>query len=95
MAWVYILECSDGSYYVGSTTHLELRLWQHQQGVGAEYTRHRLPVRLVFSQECEHIAEAFNLEKRYQGWSRRKRKALIRGDYEALPGLSRGQTPLE
>ena len=95
MAWVYILECSDGSYYVGSTTHLELRLWQHQQGLGAEYTRHRLPVRLVFSQECEHIAEAFHLEKRYQGWSRKKREALISGDYEALPGLSRNQKPPE
>ena len=88
MAWVYILECADGSYYVGSTTNLDMRLHQHQQGMGAQYTRHRRPVRLVFAQECEHIAEAYTREKQYQGWSRKKREALIRGDYGALPGLA-------
>jgi putative endonuclease len=92
MAWVYILRCSDGSYYVGSTTDLAARLDQHQNGAGAAYTRRRRPVELVFSQECEHVAEAFALEKRYQGWSRKKREALIRGDFAALPGLSRGKS---
>src|SRR5690349_7309289 len=89
MPWVYMLRCSDGSLYVGSTRSLQLRMQQHAVGLGAEYTRHRLPVELVFSQECEHIGEAFALEKRYQGWSRAKREALIRGDYDALRGLSR------
>jgi putative endonuclease len=89
MAWVYLLGCRDGSYYVGSTRNLEARVWQHQNGEGAEYTRHRLPVELLWVHECERVDEAFALEKRIQGWSRAKREALIRGDFEALPGLSR------
>jgi putative endonuclease len=89
MAWVYLLGCRDGSYYVGSTRNLEARVWQHHNGEGAEYTRHRLPVELLWAHECERVDEAFALEKRIQGWSRAKREALIRGDFEALPGLSR------
>jgi len=89
MAWVYFLRCRDGSLYIGSTRSLQLRLHQHQIGQGAAYTRHRLPVELVFSQECEHIGEAFALEKRYQGWSRAKREALIAGDFDLLRGLSK------
>ena len=90
MAWVYLLGCRDGSYYVGSTRNLEARVWQHRNGLGAEYTRHRLPVELLWAHECERVDEAFALEKRIQGWSRAKREALIRGDYDALPWLSRG-----
>ncbi len=89
MAWMYILRCSDGSYYVGSARNLEGRVWQHQNGKGADYTRHRLPVELVFACECESVGQAFWLEKRVQGWSRRKREALIRGDFDALPGLAK------
>ena len=89
MAWMYILMCSDGSYYVGSTRNLDHRLWQHQNGLGAEYTKHRLPVELVYSVQCENVAEAFWLEKRVQNWSRKKREALIRGDFEALPDLAK------
>jgi putative endonuclease len=89
MAWVYLLRCRDGSCYVGSTRNLEARVWQHQNGEGAEYTRHRLSVELLWAHECERVDEAFALEKRIQGWSRAKREALVRGDYEALPGLSR------
>jgi putative endonuclease len=89
MAWMYILRCADDSYYVGSTRNLDGRLWQHQNGTAAEYTRHRLPVTLVYACECENVGQAFWLEKRVQGWSRRKREALIRGDFEALPGLAK------
>ena len=90
MAWAYIVECSDGSYYVGSTTDLELRLWQHNNSPeGAAYTRRRRPVRLVWAAEFDRIEEAFAFEKRVQGWGRAKRAALIRGDFDALPGLSR------
>ena len=89
MARVYILECADGSHYVGSTRNLEGRLWQHQQGPGAEYTKRRLPVKLVFSSHFERVDDADGVEKRVQGWSRAKREALIRGDYDALPGLSK------
>ncbi|MFF2275799.1 GIY-YIG nuclease family protein [Agromyces sp. NPDC058126] len=88
MPHVYILECADGSTYVGSTTDLERRLEQHRRGEGAAYTRRRLPVRLVFSQECSRIDEAFAMEKRVQGWSRAKRRALIEGRLGDLPALS-------
>ena len=88
MPFVYILQCRDGTYYVGSTTHLELRLTQHQTGHGSEYTRHRLPVELVWSQECEHVGEAFALEKQIQNWSRRKRQALVEGRFDLLPALA-------
>jgi putative endonuclease len=69
MAYVYILRCSDGSYYVGSTTSVEARVWQHQQGEGAAYTRRRLPVELVWVGEFEHVGAAFDFEKQVQGWS--------------------------
>jgi putative endonuclease len=89
MAHVYLLRCADDSYYVGSTRHLPHRVWEHQEGLAAEYTRRRRPVELVWSQECENIGEAFFWEKRIQNWSRAKREALIRGDYQALPKLAK------
>ncbi|MET3961679.1 putative endonuclease [Marmoricola sp. OAE513] len=91
MAWTYILQCLDGSYYVGSTTLLEARVYQHQRGMGAEYTRRRLPVVLVWAEEFETIPEAFAFEKKVQNWSRAKREALIEGRYDDLPGLARGR----
>ena len=90
MADTYILECSDGSYYVGSTTNLDARLSQHNSDTdGPLYTRRRRPVKLVWNAPFESTIEAFAFEKRVQGWSRKKREALIRGDYDALPALSR------
>ena len=86
-AWVYILECSDGSYYVGSTTELDRRVWEHNEGLGAAYTRHRRPVRLLWSASYERVDEAFAFEKQVQGWSRRKREALIQGRLEDLARL--------
>jgi putative endonuclease len=67
MPYVYILRCSDSSYYVGSTRNLENRLWQHATGMGAKYTSTRLPVELVFAQEYERIDEAYAREKQIQG----------------------------
>jgi len=89
MSWMYILECSDGSYYVGSTRDLALRLWQHNQGLGARYTARRQPVKLVYSAEFASVEEAYRWEKQGQNWSRAKREALIRGDDETLPELAR------
>ena len=63
MAWAYIVKCSDGSYYVGSTVDLERRLSEHNLGEGAAYTRRRRPVVLVWSAEFERIDEAFAFEK--------------------------------
>ena len=91
MAFVYILKCADDSYYVGSTHSLERRIWLHNEGLGSAYTRRwgRRPVTLVWSHEYANVADAFALEKQVQGWSRAKREALIRGDFEALPGLAK------
>ena len=90
MAHTYILECGDGTYYVGSTKDLERRLWQHNHDPeGPIYTRRRRPVRLVWAAEFDSVLEAFLYEKQVQGWSRRKREALIRGELELLPALSR------
>lgn len=93
MAYVYILRCNDGSYYVGSTTDLGHRLEQHQAGAGSAYTRWRIPVELAWAYETPFIEEAFRREKQIQGWSRAKREALISGQLELLPGLSRSRTP--
>jgi predicted GIY-YIG superfamily endonuclease len=93
MAHVYILRCADDSYYyVGSTRNLEHRLWQHQEGIGCAYTKSRRPVQLVFAQEYPTVAEAWSVERKLHGWSRAKREALIRGDFDALPRLSRGRS---
>jgi putative endonuclease len=89
MPFVYMLECADGSYYVGSTWDLERRVGEHNEGLGAEYTKRRRPVRLVWSEQLNRIDEAFRVEKQIQGWGRKKRQALIEGRYEDLPALAR------
>jgi len=88
MPFVYILECSDGTYYTGSTTDLERRLLEHEFG-GSAYTRERLPVRLVWFEETEHVADAYSLERRLHGWSHAKKKALVEGRIADLAGWSR------
>jgi putative endonuclease len=90
-AIVYILRCSDASYYVGITrTSLDDRVAQHNAGNYDGYTARRRPVILVFAQEFERITDAIAAERQLKGWSRAKKEALIRGDYEALPKLARG-----
>ena len=88
-AWLYILKCADGSYYTGSTNNLRLRVAQHEAGEGGAYTSSRLPVELVYSQEFASEHQAFLRERQVKGWSRVKKAALIRGDFEALVELSR------
>jgi putative endonuclease len=89
MAWMYILECADGSYYVGSTKNLERRIAEHQQGLGAKYTSNRLPVKLVYGEEYDRVADAYVREKQVQGWRRAKREALINGNPDLLPALAK------
>ena len=89
IGYVYILECSDGTYYTGSTKDLERRIQQHQAGEGARYTKRRLPVKLIYSEEFDRIDAAFYREKQIQSWSRRKKQALIEGRLEDLPELSK------
>ncbi len=86
--FMYILLCSNGHYYVGSTDNLEQRLSQHMNGNGANYTRKHLPVRLVYFEEFQRIDDAFYREQQVKGWSRAKKEALIKQDIEALHDLS-------
>ena len=86
--YVYILRCSDGSFYTGSTTHLEKRIAQHMEGLGANHTKFRLPVKLVYYERYVLIKHAYLREKQIQKWSRAKKKALIEGRIDDLPSLA-------
>ena len=88
VAWVYVLECCDGSLYAGSTLDLERRIGQHRAGEGGAWTAKRLPIRLVFVQEMPTLKEAFLAERQIKGWRRAKKLALVRGDLAALKGLA-------
>ena len=88
-AFVYILRCADGSYYVGSTRKsLEERIAEHNSGLLRGYTMSRRPVTLVWSQEFDRITDAIAMERRLKGWRREKKDALIRGELEALSELA-------
>ncbi|HAT1976088.1 TPA: GIY-YIG nuclease family protein [Legionella pneumophila] len=90
MFWVYILQCSDKSYYTGQTDNLEKRLTQHQDKmIPGCYTSTRLPIQLKFSQEFMSREEALRAERQIKGWSRRKKEALINGDWQALSDYSK------
>jgi len=91
--WVYILECADRSYYIGHTDNLEQRLAGHEQNTFKCYTSRRLPVKLVFCSEFTTRDEAFARERQIKGWSRRKKQALINGDWPELVKYSRGERP--
>lgn len=84
MAYAYILKCCDGSYYVGSTSNLELRLAEHQAGTGGTYTQSRRPAELVWFAEFSTRHEAFVCERQIKGWSRAKKEALMRDDWQGL-----------
>jgi putative endonuclease len=86
--YMYILECGNGSYYTGSTTNLDLRIAQHNAGEGSNHTKKHLPVRLVYYEEFQRIDEAFYREKQIQGWSRKKKEALINSEQNLLPKLA-------
>lgn len=87
--FMYILLCADSTYYTGSTNNLRLRLEQHQAGKGANYTRKRLPIELVYYEEYDNVADAFFREKQVQGWSRKKKEALIEGRNKDLVQLAK------
>jgi putative endonuclease len=93
-AWVYILRCSDSSYYAGTTRSEDpgRRLSEHQLGVSATaYTATRRPVEIVFAEYFERIVEAVALERQIKGWSRAKKEALIKRDFDRLKILSRNR----
>ena len=89
-AYLYILRCADGSYYCGTARQgLELRVAQHNAGIFGGYTATRRPVTLVYSQWFERITDAIAGERQVKGWSRAKKEALIRGDFEQLRTLAK------
>ncbi|MBF0356244.1 MAG: GIY-YIG nuclease family protein [Alphaproteobacteria bacterium] len=93
-AFVYMVQCSDGSYYVGSSrTELEARIAEHNAGTYGGYTAQRLPVKLVYSQDFERIEDCIAAERQIKGWSRAKKEALIRGDLGSLEDWQNGTAP--
>lgn len=74
---VYILECADKSFYVGFSDDVVKRLLRHNKGEGAEYTRKRLPVKLIYCEVFNERCDALKREKQLKGWSRKKKVALI------------------
>ena len=86
--WTYLLRCADGSYYAGHTDDIDIRIGQHHDGSLGGYTAKRRPVELVWSDRFPDLDSAFAAERQIKGWSRAKKEALMRGDFDALPGLS-------
>lgn len=84
-----MLRCGDGSYYIGVTNDLEKRVAEHKAGLDhGSYTYQRRPVELVFAEDCDSIADAIRREKQLQGWSRKKKEALIKGDWAKIHALA-------
>jgi putative endonuclease len=93
-AYLYILLCSDGSFYIGTTrAALEIRVAQHNAGTFKGYTESRRPVKLVFSQWFDRITDAIESENKLKKWSRAKKEAFIRGDMAALQQLAKRKSP--
>jgi putative endonuclease len=90
--WVYILRCADNSYYTGHTDNLELRIGQHQTGACDSYTAKRLPVQFIWSQECATREEALSAELQIKGWSRKKKEAMMRGDWNEVSRLAKSKS---
>jgi putative endonuclease len=88
MPFTYILQCQDQSLYVGSTRNLEKRIWEHEQGIAANYTTERRPVKLIYYEEYDRIDDAFNREKQIQSWSRKKKLALVERNFDLLQKFS-------
>mgnify|MGYP000565999178 CR=1 FL=1 len=88
--WLYILKCADDKYYTGITNDLERRLYEHNEGVDSKcFTFKRKPVVLVYHQAFVDVNQAIALEKQIKGWSRKKKEAFIRQDFEELKRLSK------
>ena len=85
---MYILECSNATFYTGSTKDLERRIAQHQAGEGANYTKKHLPVKLIYYEKFDRIDWAFQREKQVQKWSRKKKIALMNGRLGLLHPLA-------
>jgi predicted GIY-YIG superfamily endonuclease len=89
--WSYMLHVNGGKFYVGHTDNLERRIAQHEMGFLPGFTRDHLPVKLVWSQEFTTRHEAMEAERRLKGWSRAKKLALIRGDWDRISLLAKSR----
>lgn len=90
--FVYILLCSDGSFYTGVCNDIERRFAEHKAGMDPNcYTYTRRPVELVFAEESRDVNEILTREKQIKCWSRAKKEALIKGDFKKLVELSRNR----
>lgn len=87
--WTYMLHCRGGAFYVGHTDDLERRIASHECGQGSAFTRERLPVKLVWAEAFAERIDALEMERRVKGWSRAKKMALIRNDWDTLSVLSK------
>jgi len=89
--YVYILRCSDGSYYVGSAQNLQQRVKAHNNGEGPRYTAVRRPVRLVYSEPHDSASSAVTRERQLKRWTRAKKEALIKRNTSELKRLSKSR----
>tara|TARA_B100001109_G_C18845735_1_gene466736 strand:- start:937 stop:1236 length:300 start_codon:yes stop_codon:yes gene_type:complete len=88
--YLYLLECSDKTYYTGVTNDIERRLKEHENGINPDsYTHSRRPVELKWFEEFQYIDKAIAFEKKIKKWSKAKKQALIEGDFDILPKLSK------
>ncbi|MES2426754.1 MAG: GIY-YIG nuclease family protein [Bacteroidota bacterium] len=88
--YVYILLCSDNSYYTGVTNDLDRRVIEHETGESnTSYTFKRRPLKLVFCELFSDVNQAIAFKKQVKGWRRAKKEALINGDWDSLPELAR------
>jgi putative endonuclease len=88
--FIYILKCSDGSYYTGVTNNIQKRFFEHQEGlIKGSYTHDRRPTELVHVEEFQDINDALSREKQIKKWSRKKKEALISEDFDKLITLSK------
>ena len=91
--YVYILKCADNSYYTGHTDNMENRLDKHHQGETKSYTQTRRPIKLVYMQDFTTRSEALQAERKIKGWSRAKKEALIKNDWQKVSQLSKKNFP--
>jgi putative endonuclease len=93
-AYLYVVKCSDGSFYVGTTrTSLDVRIAQHNAGTFPGYTQSRRPVELLFSEWFDRITDAIAAERKLKGWSRAKKLAFVRGDFASVKKLAKRKSP--
>ena len=90
--WVYMLQCFDGTYYVGVTNDVERRFYEHCEGiVEGCYTHTRRPLKLVYAGEFELIADAIDFEKKLKGWTHRKKRVFAQKNFADLKRFSIGR----